>query len=137
MYDRVYNPRWTFEKGLFLEQFDRKYKVISTIECDTAYYYTLHRVWELRGNVKIETAKGDSIYTSQLFWDQGAAKLYSNRHTRIVQPDKVIDGSAFESNQDMTSRTIYKMVGHISFDEQRLSAPPVRKDSLSNDSVVR
>ena len=36
----VKNPsRWTFDKGLFLEQFDEKFHVESYIQCDTAYYY--------------------------------------------------------------------------------------------------
>ena len=31
--------RWTFDKGLFLEQFDEKFHVQGYIQCDTAYYY--------------------------------------------------------------------------------------------------
>ncbi|MGI6218693.1 MAG: LPS export ABC transporter periplasmic protein LptC [Bacteroidaceae bacterium] len=124
MYDRARVPRWAFEKGLELEEFDRQYKVVSTIECDTAYYYTLHRIWELRGNVKVKSTKGNQIYTSQLFWEQDKRKLYSNRPVHIVQPDKVIDGNSFESNQDMTQYVIYKMKGKVTFDENKLSAPP-------------
>ena len=124
MYDRARVPRWAFEKGLKLEEFDRKYKVISTIECDTAYYYTLHRIWELRGHVKVKNAKGNQIYTSQLFWEQDKKKLYSNRPVHIVQPDKVIDGNSFESNQDMTWYIIHKMKGQVTFDEKKLSSPP-------------
>lgn len=43
----VKNPsRWTFDKGLFLEQFDEKFHVESYIQCDTAYYYDQLRLWE-------------------------------------------------------------------------------------------
>ena len=35
--------RWTFDKGLFLEQFDEKFHVQSYIQCDTAYYYDQKR----------------------------------------------------------------------------------------------
>ncbi len=133
MYDRAKVPRWTFEKGFELEEFDRQYKVISTIECDTAYYYTLHRIWELRGNVKVKNTKGNQIYTSQLFWEQDKKKLYSNRPVHIIQPDKIIDGNSFESNQDMTNYVIYKMKGQVTFDENRLATPPPQTNT--NDSV--
>ncbi len=123
VYDRTKVPRWTFEKGLLLEQFDQNYKVNATIEADTAYYYTLKRVWELRGNVKIKNTKGDRFYTSQLFWDQDASKIYSKKKIRIEQADKIINGVAFESNQEMTIYKIYNTVGQVSFDEKKLQSP--------------
>ena len=55
----VKNPsRWTFDKGLFLEQFDEKFHVESYIQCDTAYYYDQLRLWELRSRVRILTKSG-------------------------------------------------------------------------------
>ena len=49
--------RWIFEKGLFLEQFDLAMHVQSYIQCDTAYYFDMLRLWELRGRVRILTKK--------------------------------------------------------------------------------
>ena len=74
--------------------------------------------------MKVKNAKGNQIYTSQLFWEQDKKKLYSNRPVHIVQPDKVIDGNSFESNQDMTWYIIHKMKGQVTFDEKKLSSPP-------------
>ena len=33
-------PRWTFDKGVFLEEFDENFHVQLYIQCDTAYYTT-------------------------------------------------------------------------------------------------
>ena len=41
--------RWTFIKGLFLEQFDEKFHVEAYIQADTAWYYDKMKLWELRG----------------------------------------------------------------------------------------
>ena len=75
----VKNPsRWTFDKGLFLEQFDEKFHVESYIQCDTAYYYDQLRLWELRSRVRILTKSGIRFTSEQLFWDERSHELYSN-----------------------------------------------------------
>ena len=40
-------PRWLFEKGMLLTQFDHTMHIQSYIQCDTAYYLTQDRRWEL------------------------------------------------------------------------------------------
>jgi LPS export ABC transporter protein LptC len=124
IYDRTRVPRWVFERGLQLEEFDRKYKVVSTLKCDTAYYYTTHRVWELLGHVQINNVNGQKISGSQLFWDESQARIYSNRPFTVVRPDKTIHGASFWSNQDMTIFHVFNTDGHIAFDENRLNEPP-------------
>lgn len=123
VYDKVRNPYWAFYKGLFLEKFDTAHHVIATIKCDTATYFSVKKVWELKGHVKIKNVKGDRFSTSQLFWDQNAEKIYSKKFITIVQKGKFITGHGFESNQDMTVYTIFKTAGHISFDEKKLAQP--------------
>lgn len=81
----VKNPsRWTFEKGVFLEQFDEKFHVQSYIQCDTAYYYDQMKLWELRGRVRILTKDGIRFSSEQLFWDENKHELYSHVFSRLV-----------------------------------------------------
>lgn len=120
VYDRTKVPHWSFEKGLFLEQFDRSHKVNATIKSDTAYYYTQARLWELRGNVQIKNVRGDKFFTSLLFWNEISAKVYTHKKIRIEQSDKIINGTSFESNQDMTIWAISNTEGQVSFDEKKL-----------------
>ena len=134
IFDRTRVPKWTFEKGLLLEQFDKAYKVISTIQSDTAYYYSEAKVWELRGKVKIRNAKGDKFFTQQLFWDEGNKKIYSKKPIRIEQNDKIITGKGFESNQEMTIYKIYSTAGQVMFNEGQLNRPK-KKPATDNSNV--
>lgn len=99
----VRNPsRWIFEKGLFFEQFDEKFHVQSYIQCDTAYYYDQKKLWELRGRVSILTKDGLRFTSQQLFWDQASHELYSNVPSRLVTPDRTLEGTYFRSDERMT-----------------------------------
>ncbi|MCH3980782.1 MAG: LPS export ABC transporter periplasmic protein LptC [Prevotella sp.] len=99
----VKNPsRWTFEKGVFLEQFDEKFHVQSYIQCDTAYYFDQMKLWELRGRVRILTKDGIRFSSEQLFWDENKHELYSHMFSRLVTPDRRLQGSYFRSDEKMT-----------------------------------
>lgn len=99
----VRNPsRWIFEKGLFFEQFDEKFHVQSYIQCDTAYYYDQTKLWELRSRVSILTKDGLRFTSQQLFWDQASHELYSNVPSRLVTPDRTLEGTYFRSDERMT-----------------------------------
>lgn len=99
----VRNPsRWIFEKGLFFEQFDEKFHVQSYIQCDTAYYYDQKKLWELRSRVSILTKDGLRFTSQQLFWDQALHELYSNVPSRLVTPDRTLEGTYFRSDERMT-----------------------------------
>ena len=94
--------RWTFDKGLFLEQFDEKFHVQSYIQCDTAYYYDQKRLWELRSRVRILTKDGLRFSSERLYWDEGKHELYSDTFSCLVTPERTLQGSYFRSDEHMT-----------------------------------
>lgn len=94
--------RWIFDKGVFFEQFDEKFHVNSYIQCDTAYYYDKKKLWELHGRVHILTKDGLRFWSEQLFWDEEKHELYSNTFSRLVTPERTIQGSYFRSDEKMT-----------------------------------
>lgn len=104
-------PFWAFEKGIYLEKFDSIFHVDASIKADTAYYYEPKKLWELRGNVHIQSQRGDKFETQLMFWDQDKEKIYSDKFIRIEQVDKVLTGYGFESNQQMTEYQIYNNTG--------------------------
>ena len=132
VFDRKNPPYWAFEKGVYLEKFDSLFQIEASIEADTAYYYNKKELWKLIGNVHVQNLKGEKFDTELLYWDQRKEKVYSDRFIRIEQPDRVITGCGFESNQQMTAYTIHKPEGIFYVDEQAVPASP---DSLKTDTI--
>ena len=100
-----------FPEGIYVEKFDTLFHTEASIKADTAYYYDKKGLWELIGNVEVESLQGEHFETSQLFWDQKQEKVYSDKFMRIEQEDKIITGIGFESNQDMTQYKIFNSQG--------------------------
>ena len=115
-------PFWAFEKGIYLEKFDSLFHVDASIKADTAYYYEPKKLWELRGNVHIQSQRGDKFDTELMFWDQGKEKIYSDKFIRIEQVDKVLTGYGFESNQQMTEYQIYNNTGIFTVEDNAVQA---------------
>lgn len=94
--------RWIFDKGLFLEQFDEQFHIQAYIQCDTAYYYDQQRLWELRSRVRILTKDGLRFSSEQLFWDELKHELYSYVFSRLITPERTLQGTYFRSDEKMT-----------------------------------
>ncbi len=103
--------RWIFEKGLFLEQFDEKFHVEAYIQCDTAYYFDKKKLWELRGRVRIRTIDGLRFASEELYWDQNKHELYSHKYSRLITPDREMEGTYFLSDERMTHYNITNSKG--------------------------
>lgn len=117
------NPsRWIFEKGLFCEQFDEKFHVQAYIQCDTAYYYDRDKLWELRGRVKVRNKDGLDYSSEQLYWDEGKQEFYSHVHSRLVTPERTLEGNYFRSDQRMNKYYVSRSSG--SFEKGDLSGQP-------------
>lgn len=97
------NPsRWIFDKGVLLEQFDEKFHINSYIQCDTAYYFDQQRIWKLFGRVRILTKDGLRFTSEQLTWDENKHELSSNVFSKLVTPERTLQGSHFWSDEKMT-----------------------------------
>lgn len=97
------NPsRWTFDKGLFLEQFNEQFHIQAYIQCDTAYYFDQKRLWELRSRVRILTKDGLRFSSERLYWDEMKHELYSDCFSRLVTPERTLQGAYFRSDERMT-----------------------------------
>ena len=72
----------------------------------------------MMGHVDIKNLKGERFNTELLYWDQRKKKIYSDRFIRIEQPDRIITGHGFESNQEMTIYTIHQTEGIFYVDQE-------------------
>ena len=93
--------RWEFMKGVFFEQFDEQFHVQAYIQADTAWYYDQKRLWKLRGRVNVRNIDG-LIYTSEeLYWDGIRHEFYSYVFSRLVTPERTLEGTYFRSDEQM------------------------------------
>lgn len=127
VYDKKQPPYWAFEKGIYLEQFDSLLNVDASIKADTAYFYNKEQLWKLIGHVDIKNLKGERFNTELLYWNQATQKVYSDKFIKIEQPDRIITGHGFDSNQQMTVYVIHNIEGIFYVDEEA--------DSTKTDSV--
>ena len=111
VYDEIDTPIWRFPKGLFLEKFDKKFNVISSVACDSATYFKREQLWRLDGNVEMHNDAKDLFLTQQLYWDQKMRKIYSDSFIHIERSDRIIEGLGFDSNEKLSAYNIKKPTG--------------------------
>ncbi len=132
------NPsRWIFDRGVFLEQFDEKFHVQAYIQCDTAYFFDQKKLWELRGRVRVRTVDGLRFASEELYWDQMSHELYSNRFSRLITPDRELQGAYFRSDERMTHYMVSNTKGSFvkgdmisSSGDSIISAPDTTKQKI-------
>ena len=103
--------RWTFEKGVFFEQFDEKFHVQAYIQSDTAWYFDQQKLWHLRGRVRIRNINGLIYESEELYWDGLKHELYSNVFSKVTTPERSMEGTYFRSDERMRHYTITNSKG--------------------------
>lgn len=127
VYSKAKEPYSYFPEGIYVERFDSLLNVEGYIKADTAYHYERKNLWRLINNVKVENLEGSKFETSELFWDEKKAKIYSDKFIRIEENGNITTGIGFESDQEMTNYDIYRSAGSYSFEEE----PANTMDSVS------
>ena len=129
----IKNPsRWTFEKGVFFEQFDEKFHVQAYIQADTAWYYDHQKLWHLRGRVKIRNINGLLYESEELYWDGIRHELYSNVYSKVTTPERSMEGTYFLSDERMTHYTVSNSKG--SFTREDMTGESKDEDKDKKDA---
>ena len=77
------------------------------------YYENLNKVL-LRDSVRVINTKGDTLVTSELWWDQNAKKFYTTKLVTYNSTTRNIIGSeGLEASQDLTDVTFKQSTGHV------------------------
>lgn len=109
--------RWIFEKGIFMEQYDKTFHVEGYIQADSAWYYDQQKLWELRGRVSIRNVNGLIFNSEELFWDGVRHEFYSHQFSRLVTPDRTLEGTYFRSDEQMMHYEVSNSVGSFQTDD--------------------
>lgn len=124
IYDQKSPSYWAFEKGLFIEQFDKSFNVEAFISCDTAYNYDVNGIWELRGRVVARNTKGETFKTSLLFWNTHEKRFFSDRYMEIDGIEQDLAGYDFSANESMTEYKIHRAKGAFPIEEKEEEPVP-------------
>ena len=103
--------RWTFEKGVFFEQFDQNFHVEAYVQADTAWDYDQQKLWHLRGRVRIRNSNGLIYQSEELYWDGLKHELYSNVFSKVTTPERTLQGTYFRSDEQMRHYTVSNSKG--------------------------
>lgn len=128
--------RWEFMKGIFFEQFDEQFHLQAYIQADTAWYYDTKRLWHLRGRVSVRNVNGLLFNSEELFWDGMTHEFYSNVFSRLVTPERTLQGTRFRSDEQMNHYMVSNTKGSfVASDFEGGSGEPT-PPAASNDTTA-
>jgi len=66
---------------------------------------------EITDSVTVINSEGSRLITEKLLWKNDVQKVYSDVFVRITTPEEIIEGTGFESDQNLSNYKIYKVSG--------------------------
>ena len=127
--------RWEFMKGVFFEQFDQQFHTEGYIQADTAWYYDQLKLWKLRGRVRLRNVNG-LVYTSEeLYWDGLRHEFYSNVFSRVVTPERTMQGSYFRSDEHMSHYIVSNSKGSFTTESMEKDSGNDQNGNVPNDTT--
>lgn len=120
VFDEADTPYWNFPEGLYLQKYDPNYNVIATVAADSARYFKNERTWKLQGNVEMTKFPDELFLSPRVFWDQRRQKIYSDTFIHIENATHIIEGTGFESNENLSQYRILHPNGIFPIDRENL-----------------
>lgn len=105
-----------FPEGIELVKYDEDQNIISSITADYAKNFEKEEKWEAKNNVVATNARGDTLKTEHLIWEEKTEKIYTEEFVRIISSDRIITGMGFQSDQSMQNWRIKNPKGTIYID---------------------
>ena len=125
VYDKTFPQRQYFPKGVYLERYDNNASVNLHISADTAFCFDQY-LWKLRGRVVMNDREKQITYSSEeLYWDMRKHIFYSNAPMTLQEPDRLIRGNWFESDEQMKQYKVGTTSGYM----------PVKTSKANADST--
>ena len=111
------DPYLEMPKGVKADFYTPDGIIESNLEANYAINYEKRKIIELKDSVVVVNIKGETLETDKLIWDQNEQKIHTDAPVKITQKDQIIYGEGFESNQNFTQYTVYKIKGIVNLNE--------------------
>lgn len=131
-----------FPKGLLLVKYDNNGNIISSIKADYAKQLEREKKWEAKNNVVAVNAKGDTLKTEFLVWEENEKIIHSDKFVKIITEDRIITGIGFNSNENLENWRIMNIKGSFyvnvnQSDTGEVTEPPTnemeKEQNIRND----
>ena len=96
--------------------FDSVGTVKTRVFSDRAVYQPEDAIFELYGNVRVNTADNRHLESEYLEWQQGANEISTSKFVIITTPTDSLAGTGFEGKTDLSSYTIKEPKGRVIID---------------------
>ena len=108
-FNSVQEMRDEYPQGLRAWFYEDTGELKGEITAKWAKHDRVKDLWEAQNDVVITKANGQTLETEQFFWDTKKAIVYSEKHTKITEPNGTIaTGNSFIANQDFTNMRLIK-----------------------------
>lgn len=121
-----------FPNGIELIKYDEQKNIISSITANYAKKFEKEEKWEAKNNVIATNARGDTLKTEHLIWEETKEIIYTDEFVRIIRPDQIITGIGFYSDQSLQNWKIKNPKGTIYIDLE--SNPPSSAETLQPEA---
>ncbi len=103
-----------FPDGLYLEFYNDKGILTSTLKANNAFYFKEQNLWRGRGKVEVvNLEKKQQLNTEELFWKQSDKKIYTEKFVTIKLENEVVYGTGLDAAQDLSTYVIKKVEGEF------------------------
>ena len=116
-FDNAKKPYTEYPKGGQVMTFDKTGKVVTQIKCEYAHHTDEDKLWDLQNNVEAINEDGVVFNTEQLYWDQKAKEMYTEKFVKITTDDEIITGYGLTATEDMKRYRIKNVSGILGIDE--------------------
>ncbi len=86
-------------------------EIVSTLTGNRGKVDDMTKDIEIYDSVKVVNKEGSELRTSKLLWKHKTQKVYSDVFVRITTPKEIVEGTGFESDQNLTNYKIYQVSG--------------------------
>lgn len=101
---------------VFIEIFDESGRLNTSVESDSAVHYPERSVFELYGNVFVETADNKTLRSNYLQWERNIDRVSTPGYVLIITPTDSINAKGFSGNTDLTNYNLKEVTGEIIVD---------------------
>lgn len=117
-YENKRNPYTEMPKGVEVIFYDSAMTVESQLTARYAICRVKEKIWEVRNDVEVHNARGETFNSERLVWEELNEKVYSDVMVKITTEDEILFGEGFESDQYFDKWVLKKPTGQISIKQE-------------------